>query len=45
MILKKKSLGQHFLIDENIARKIVRIAAANQDDVVWEIGPGSGVLT
>jgi len=45
LILKKKSLGQHFLIDENIARKIVRIAAVNQDDVVWEIGPGSGVLT
>lgn len=45
MILKKKSLGQHFLIDDNIARKIVRIADVNQDDIVWEIGPGSGVLT
>ena len=45
MILKKKSLGQHFLIDDNIARKIVKIADVNKDDVVWEIGPGSGVLT
>ena len=45
MIIKKKSLGQHFLIDDNIARKIVRIADVEQNDIVWEIGPGSGVLT
>ncbi len=45
VILKKKSLGQNFLIDENIARKIVRTADLQNNDIVWEIGPGSGVLT
>ena len=45
MILKKKSLGQNFLIDENIARKIVRTADVQKSDIVWEIGPGSGFLT
>ncbi|HHI87824.1 MAG TPA: ribosomal RNA small subunit methyltransferase A, partial [Candidatus Cloacimonetes bacterium] len=45
LIVKKKSLGQHFLIEDNIARKIVRISDIGQNDIVWEIGPGSGVLT
>ncbi|OPX27084.1 MAG: ribosomal RNA small subunit methyltransferase A [Candidatus Cloacimonas sp. 4484_140] len=44
-MVKKKSLGQHFLIEDNIARKIVRISDIGQNDIVWEIGPGSGVLT
>ncbi len=40
----KKHLGQHFLIDLNIAQKIVN--ALPQDDLaVVEIGPGTGVLT
>lgn len=42
----KKSLGQHFLRDENIARKIVdtlQIDTTRPD--VLEIGPGMGVLT
>lgn len=42
---QKKSLGQHFLIDGNIARKIVRSADISREDVVWEIGPGKGILT
>jgi 16S rRNA (adenine1518-N6/adenine1519-N6)-dimethyltransferase len=41
----KKSLGQNFLIDENIARKMVRLMAPQPDDTVVEIGPGFGVLT
>jgi 16S rRNA (adenine1518-N6/adenine1519-N6)-dimethyltransferase len=41
----KKSLGQNFLVDENIARKIIRYLAPNPEDVVLEIGPGFGVLT
>jgi 16S rRNA (adenine1518-N6/adenine1519-N6)-dimethyltransferase len=41
----KKSLGQHFLIEEGIARKIVRLASLEPDDCVVEIGPGMGVLT
>jgi len=39
----KKSLGQHFLKDENIARKIV--SSLTQPDCVLEIGAGTGVLT
>jgi len=39
----KKSLGQHFLIDKNIARKIVD--SLTFSDSVLEIGPGKGVLT
>lgn len=41
----KKSLGQHFLIDDNILRVIERFAELGEDDVVLEIGPGLGVLT
>jgi 16S rRNA (adenine1518-N6/adenine1519-N6)-dimethyltransferase len=40
----KKSLGQHFLNDKNIARKIVA-AIDGQPKMVIEIGPGMGVLT
>ncbi len=41
----KRSLGQHFLVDENILGVIGRLAALAGDDVVLEIGPGRGVLT
>jgi len=41
----KKSLGQNFLADENIARKIIQSIAPNPNDVYLEIGPGFGVLT
>ncbi len=40
----KKSLGQHFLVDLNIARKIVD-ALSTDHDVVIEVGAGMGVLT
>jgi 16S rRNA (adenine1518-N6/adenine1519-N6)-dimethyltransferase len=40
----KKSLGQHFLIDQNIALKIVESLGSGVSDVL-EIGPGTGVLT
>lgn len=40
----KKSLGQHFLKDENIARKIVSSIPENTSNIL-EIGPGMGVLT
>ena len=40
----KKSLGQHFLTDQNIARKIVDSLGSETTDVL-EIGPGMGVLT
>jgi 16S rRNA (adenine1518-N6/adenine1519-N6)-dimethyltransferase len=41
----KKSLGQNFLTDENIARKIVESANLSSADNVLEIGPGEGILT
>ncbi len=42
----KKKLGQHFLKDENIARKIVESMRLEQEEqLVLEIGPGTGVLT
>jgi len=41
----KKSLGQHFLLDLNITRKIARLADVKSDDHVLEIGPGPGGLT
>ncbi|MGO9480475.1 MAG: 16S rRNA (adenine(1518)-N(6)/adenine(1519)-N(6))-dimethyltransferase RsmA [Candidatus Kryptoniota bacterium] len=41
----KKSLGQNFLSDPNIARKIVEAMSILEDDTVIEIGPGKGALT
>jgi 16S rRNA (adenine1518-N6/adenine1519-N6)-dimethyltransferase len=45
MLPPKKSLGQHFLRDENIARNIVESLQLRPMDVVVEIGPGQGALT
>jgi 16S rRNA (adenine1518-N6/adenine1519-N6)-dimethyltransferase len=41
----KKSLGQNFLTDPNICRKIVDALAPAADDYIIEIGPGQGALT
>ncbi|MBN1153746.1 ribosomal RNA small subunit methyltransferase A [candidate division KSB1 bacterium] len=41
----KKSLGQNFLCDENIVRKIVHVISPEEQDQILEIGPGYGVLT
>ena len=41
----RKSLGQHFLVDDNILGVIVRLAELDVADVALEIGPGLGVLT
>ena len=41
----KKSLGQHFLRDLNIARKIVDSLRLEATPHVVEVGPGMGVLT
>lgn len=41
----KRSLGQHFLVDPNTARRIVRLAGVERHDQVLEIGPGLGSLT
>ena len=41
----KKHLGQHFLTDENIAKKIANSLQFSGYDKVLEVGPGMGVLT
>ncbi|MBU8882489.1 16S rRNA (adenine(1518)-N(6)/adenine(1519)-N(6))-dimethyltransferase RsmA [Kaistella sp. DKR-2] len=41
----KKHLGQHFLTDENIAKKIVDALSLENYKKVLEVGPGMGVLT
>jgi len=44
IVRAKKSLGQHFLVDQNIARKITESLIPITKNVL-EIGPGMGVLT
>ena len=44
MIKPKKSLGQNFLIDNNIVNKILKLAEIRNSNIV-EIGPGTGNLT
>ena len=41
----KKKLGQNFLIDKNILKKIIDLSTINTSDYIVEIGPGSGNLT
>ncbi|MBD8082708.1 16S rRNA (adenine(1518)-N(6)/adenine(1519)-N(6))-dimethyltransferase RsmA [Chryseobacterium caseinilyticum] len=41
----KKHLGQHFLTDENIAKKIVDGLSFDNYNNIMEVGPGMGVLT
>ena len=41
----KKSLGQNFLVNESLAQKIVDLGNISKDDIVLEIGPGTGKLT
>lgn len=41
----KKSLGQHFLKDSTIAEKIVNAANPGAEEIVVEVGPGTGALT
>jgi 16S rRNA (adenine1518-N6/adenine1519-N6)-dimethyltransferase len=45
MYTLKKSLGQHFLKDENICRKIVAELKKRSFDNLLEVGPGGGALT
>jgi 16S rRNA (adenine1518-N6/adenine1519-N6)-dimethyltransferase len=42
--LPKKSLGQNFLIDKNIIKKIINLSNIRNRHVI-EIGPGNGELT
>ena len=44
-VTRKKELGQHFLVDQNILGVVARLAELERGDIVLEIGPGLGVLT
>ena len=44
MIKAKKSLGQNFLIDQNIINKIIDLVDIKNKNIL-EIGPGTGSLT
>jgi 16S rRNA (adenine1518-N6/adenine1519-N6)-dimethyltransferase len=41
----KKSLGQNFLIDDNVLSRIVSCVAPTAEDAILEVGPGRGALT
>jgi 16S rRNA (adenine1518-N6/adenine1519-N6)-dimethyltransferase len=45
MYTLKKSLGQHFLIDDNICRKIMGALGQHPFQQLLEVGPGGGALT
>ena len=45
MYTLKKSLGQHFLVDENISRKIVGTVSELGMSQLLEVGPGGGAIT
>lgn len=42
--MKRQRLGQHFLLSQNIAKKIVDLAGITKKDVVLEVGTGGGIL-
>ena len=44
MLVPKKSLGQNFLIDKNICKKIINLSNIKGKNII-EIGPGTGQLT
>ncbi|HOW13030.1 MAG TPA: 16S rRNA (adenine(1518)-N(6)/adenine(1519)-N(6))-dimethyltransferase RsmA [Candidatus Pacearchaeota archaeon] len=44
-IKPQKKLGQNFLINKNIIKKIIRSSNISKNDIVLEIGPGIGTLT
>ena len=44
-IKAKKSLGQNFLVDKNIIKSIVNVGDVKKNNVILEVGPGTGNLT
>jgi 16S rRNA (adenine1518-N6/adenine1519-N6)-dimethyltransferase len=44
-IIPNKRLGQNFLTDKKILAKIIQAADLSPDDIVLEVGPGTGILT
>ena len=45
LIKPKKSLGQNYLIDNNILNLMADIGEIKNEDIVLEVGPGTGNLT
>ena len=46
LTLKKPTiLGQNFLIDHTMMRKIIQESKINREDVIYEVGTGKGILT
>jgi 16S rRNA (adenine1518-N6/adenine1519-N6)-dimethyltransferase len=43
--MAKRHLGQNFLYDPSILKRIINVAELNREDIVAEIGPGYGILT
>ncbi len=43
--MKRSRLGQNFLLDPSIAKRIVEASGVNRDDTIIEIGPGHGIMT
>ena len=43
-MIKRKRLGQHFLVTQSVAKKIVDSACITKKDTVLEIGTGRGIL-
>lgn len=41
----KRSLGQNFLVDHNLIRKLVEASGVGPGDLVLEVGPGTGTMT
>jgi 16S rRNA (adenine1518-N6/adenine1519-N6)-dimethyltransferase len=41
----KKGLGQHFLVDEQVLRRLIKAIGLTTSDTVIEVGPGLGILT
>ena len=41
----RKSLGQHFLVDEEVLKTVVSAAELTSTDIIIEVGPGLGLLT
>lgn len=43
--LLKHRLGQNFLVEDGVIGRILKLAELDQEDVVYEVGPGIGTLT
>src|SRR5215813_9567712 len=42
---KKISLAQYFLTSPNLVRRLVRMSSIGLSDIVYEVGPGNGIIT